>query len=311
MCKPTNLLLKMNETDARETFPSSLHRMLTEIDQLASSDPSMAHLKSAISWQDHGMAFKIHDRKKFIELIMPQWFCRLKYTSFIRQLNLFGFKRIHKDGPDKGAMYHEDFLRDMPELAVNIPKVQRNKNRRPEFDREPNFQLRMPQQARMPMQVTLPRAMSVPVTAVEYQQASPRPVFLPSDRFDQHAEESKSLDRQSPNSLRDMLMPVLPPGGGVGPASMAVARFPTGTMPLGAGSIEQTTDSNFNPFSSIWQTLDATTTRHSEERLQQGTNFQGNAGLNNPLDIEPLRVFGPGDDFSESSVGSDNKTKSH
>ena len=305
MCAPSDLLPKMNETDSRETFPSTLHRMLTEIDQLANNNPSMGNLKSAISWQDHGMAFKIHDRKKFIELIMPQWFCRLKYTSFVRQLNLFGFKRIHKDGADKGAMYHEDFLRDMPELAVNIPKVKRNKNRMPENEKEPNFQVLMPQHMQMPMQIPLPRAMSVPVTAEEFQHASPRPA---THMYDLHAGESKSVDRLSPNSLRDMLMPILPPSGG-GNVSMAVPSLNPGTMSMGVGSNLHGNDGAFNPFPDIWQTLDTTTTPHNEERLSGVASLPSHAAMEEH-DIEPLRVFGPGDDFSDSSVDNAKKRAS-
>ena len=290
----------MNETDPKETFPSTLHRMLTEIDHLANRDASMAHLKSAISWQDHGMAFKIHDRKKFIELIMPQWFCRLKYTSFVRQLNLFGFKRIHKDGADKGAMYHEDFLRDMPELAAGIPKLKRNK-RRPEAEKEPNFQI-MPSH----LQTPLPRPLSMPVTAVEWQQASPRAIGQGHGHFhDPHADESKSLERQpttSMESLRDMLMPILPPGG-PGDTSTAVARLhATSSTTLAMGNTEST---DFDPFSNLWNTLDdATSTLHNEERLSlSALERLSFAALDGPLatsdnDLEPLRVFGPGDDNS-------------
>lgn len=58
---------------------------------------------------------------------MPTWFIRLKYTSFIRQLNTYNFKRVNDEGPNKGALYHERFIREAPELAVNIHKVKKRR----------------------------------------------------------------------------------------------------------------------------------------------------------------------------------------
>ncbi|CAB9520618.1 stress transcription factor A-3 [Seminavis robusta] len=111
------------------SFPTLVHRMLTEIDELASNPEKDTHkLSKVVSWQPHGMAFLVHDKKKFAEIIMPKWFPRLKHASWIRQLSLFGFKRVHAEGDDKGAMYHESFIRGMPELAAKIQKVKRKKN---------------------------------------------------------------------------------------------------------------------------------------------------------------------------------------
>lgn len=89
--------------DPSTSFPALLHRMLSDIDELAKTDSDMKKLQAVVSWQDHGRAFKVHDKKKFVSIVMPTWFVRIKYSSWIRQLSLFGFHKIHEEGPDKGG----------------------------------------------------------------------------------------------------------------------------------------------------------------------------------------------------------------
>ncbi len=67
-------------------------------------------LANIVSWEIHGRAFKIHKPQEFEQKIIPRYFNQTKITSFHRQLNLYGFLRISQ-GRDKGAYYHELFLR--------------------------------------------------------------------------------------------------------------------------------------------------------------------------------------------------------
>ena len=53
---------------------------------------------------------------------MPKYFKQSRVSSFQRQLNLYGFTRIHT-GPDAGGYYHELFLRGRPALGVHIRRV--------------------------------------------------------------------------------------------------------------------------------------------------------------------------------------------
>ena len=133
-----------------------VHAMLSAIDDLCENNPNQK-IHQIVSWLPHGQAFKIHDRNKFTNVVMPIWFMRLKYVSWVRQLNQYGFKTI-QDGPDRGgmleygyfsglmfmrlwimltyeisssqtptmtALYHKDFLRGEPELAQSIDKARR------------------------------------------------------------------------------------------------------------------------------------------------------------------------------------------
>ncbi|KAL7518855.1 hypothetical protein ACHAWX_003657 [Stephanocyclus meneghinianus] len=72
---------------------------------------------------------------------MPEYFRQSKLTSFQRQLNLYGFRRITQ-GPDGGAYYHELFLRGRPNLCARMvrQKVKGTGHKQPtDIASEPNF----------------------------------------------------------------------------------------------------------------------------------------------------------------------------
>ena len=47
-----------------------------------------------ISWHPSGQSFKVHNAKKFSSTVQKKYFKHTVYSSFRRQLNLWGFKRI-------------------------------------------------------------------------------------------------------------------------------------------------------------------------------------------------------------------------
>jgi hypothetical protein len=94
-------------------FPEKLHEMLT-LESLPEIDPSVV-----VSWLPHGRAFIVRKPKLFTSKIMPKYFRQTKLTSFQRQLNLYGFRRITQ-GPDSGAYYHELFLQGRPQLCMRM-----------------------------------------------------------------------------------------------------------------------------------------------------------------------------------------------
>jgi hypothetical protein len=91
-----------------EPFPTKLYRMLQEVEEEGKS-----HI---VSFYPHGRAFGIHNINAFTDEILPKYFSKQsKLVSFVRQLNLYGFVRIHS-GLDMGGYYHELFLKGRPEL---------------------------------------------------------------------------------------------------------------------------------------------------------------------------------------------------
>lgn len=74
-----------------------------------------------VHWAPHGFAFVVTDQDKFLEEIVPRYFKHTKLTSFQRQLNLYGFRRLTK-GEDQGAYFHPKFQRGRKDL---IPEIKR------------------------------------------------------------------------------------------------------------------------------------------------------------------------------------------
>jgi hypothetical protein len=107
----TNDESKLFKRLSADAFPLKLHRVLSAVE-----DDGLGHI---LSWQPHGRAFLIHSNKDFVSTIIPRYFPKMsKLTSIQRQLNLYGFERLTKDGPDLGAYYHEAFLRGREELSA-------------------------------------------------------------------------------------------------------------------------------------------------------------------------------------------------
>ncbi len=60
--------------------------------------------------------FKVHKHEEFERAIMPNYFRRGRYKSFLRQLSMYKFHRI-LDCEDRGSYRHSNFQRDKVELC--------------------------------------------------------------------------------------------------------------------------------------------------------------------------------------------------
>jgi hypothetical protein len=115
-----------------QPFPDKLMSML---DQETALHPDV------ITWCPHGRAFVVKKPKVFTSEVMINYFKQSKLTSFQRQLNLYGFRRITQ-GLDAGAYYHELFLRGRPDLTSKMvrQKVKGTGHKQPtDASTEPNF----------------------------------------------------------------------------------------------------------------------------------------------------------------------------
>ncbi|KAL7521480.1 hypothetical protein ACHAWX_006155 [Stephanocyclus meneghinianus] len=171
-----------------DPFPMKVHRML---DQTKAEG-----LASVVSWLEHGRAFKIHKPQVFTEVIMPRFFNQSKYTSFQRQLNLYGFNRLSR-GRDSGAYHHELFLRGKPALATRLlrQKVKGSGHKTMRLlDDEPDFYTMPPLMADPKDDIIIPNVFApgslqyLPMTAV-------------APFIDPAPETSAQSDLTSPSSL--------------------------------------------------------------------------------------------------------------
>ena len=94
-------------------FPLKLHKMLNEVYKFEMED--------TVFWQQHGRCFKVNQPSK-MKPILDLFFGGSKYSSFQRNLNMYGFKRITR-GPDAGSYYHELFLKNYEHLCGRMKRT--------------------------------------------------------------------------------------------------------------------------------------------------------------------------------------------
>lgn len=77
------------------TFPKILLKIL--------SNPKYKHI---ITWLPHGCSWSVLDHKEFEEEVIPLYFRHRNFASFMRQVNGWGFRRVH-EGADRNSYYHK------------------------------------------------------------------------------------------------------------------------------------------------------------------------------------------------------------
>lgn len=74
-------------------------------------------------WGENGDTLVISDINMFSDKVLPVYFNHNNYSSFIRQLNMYGFRKENKEKKTKQEEYkHEFFKKSQPELLDCITR---------------------------------------------------------------------------------------------------------------------------------------------------------------------------------------------
>ncbi len=92
----------------RITFPKKLMSLLDN-----NPDPNV------ITWLPHGRAFIVKENKRFMNELSSSLCKSNNFKSLQRMLNIWGFKRL-TGKRDKGAYYHQLFLKGRPNLVKKM-----------------------------------------------------------------------------------------------------------------------------------------------------------------------------------------------
>jgi len=87
-----------------------------------------------VCWSEHGETFRIVDRTKFAQDVLPLYFKHDNLRSFIRQLNIYGFQRVpNASGRDRTMeFFHPMFTRNG---VRNLKDIKRgNQSKKTELD---------------------------------------------------------------------------------------------------------------------------------------------------------------------------------
>ena len=110
-------------------FPAKMYAIL-----------SRPEYQDIVSWMPHGRSWKVHKPREFEIKVIPAYFEHNKFSSFIRQANGWGFRRMMQKGrDDRNSYYHELFLRGKPHLLKEMKRPSPNMKPQADPSTEPDF----------------------------------------------------------------------------------------------------------------------------------------------------------------------------
>jgi len=111
------------ELDLQSANPIVPLFLLKTFSILETADPAI------VSWSDAGDSFLVIDADRFGSEVIPTHFKHNKFSSFVRQLNFYGFRKVKgklnfvgKSEQHSWEFKHPAFLRGKPELLTHIKR---------------------------------------------------------------------------------------------------------------------------------------------------------------------------------------------
>lgn len=117
------LLNNMANSRQLETFPQKLRRILDDAERECADD-IISYCPASTEF-GAGPGFEIHDTSRFEKELLPRYFKTTRYTSFLRNMNMYGFsmhRRLHMIPTASTFFHHKLFLKDQPELSGKIKR---------------------------------------------------------------------------------------------------------------------------------------------------------------------------------------------
>ncbi|XP_050370010.1 heat stress transcription factor B-2a-like [Argentina anserina] len=105
---------KSSRTRSPAPFLSKTYDLLEEEEQ---EDADGGGRRSIVSWNGEGNGFIVWSPAEFSEILLPKYFKHNNFSSFIRQLNTYGFK---KTSPKRWEFKHEKFQRGCRQMLLEI-----------------------------------------------------------------------------------------------------------------------------------------------------------------------------------------------
>jgi hypothetical protein len=111
-------------------FPDFFTLAQKTFELINTCDPAVA------SWSNDGLTFVVKDSKKFQDDVIPKYFKHNNFSSFVRQLNFYGFHKVKSDPlliekaeaseeSKYWKFHHEKFQHGRPDLLSEIRKSNR------------------------------------------------------------------------------------------------------------------------------------------------------------------------------------------